>query len=58
MKLSTRTLAGTAVLAALVVVFDYTLKYANLKIVFPWLIYLKFDFTGVPIVLSLLFLWA
>lgn len=54
MKINTVTLAGTAVLAALVVVFDYAMKYSNLKILFPWLPFLKFDFTGIPIVLSLL----
>jgi riboflavin transporter FmnP len=54
MKINTVTLAGTAVLAALVVVFDYTMKYSNLKILFPWLPFLKFDFTGIPIILSLL----
>lgn len=54
MKMNSTTLAGTATLAALVVVFDYTMKYSGLKIVFPWLPFLKFDFTGVPIVLSLL----
>lgn len=48
------TLSGTAVLGALVVVFDYTLKYSGLKIPFPWLPFLKFDFTGIPIVLALL----
>jgi riboflavin transporter FmnP len=47
-------LSGTAVLGALVVVFDYTLKFSGLKIPFPWLPFLKFDFTGIPIVLSLL----
>jgi riboflavin transporter FmnP len=47
-------LTGTAVLAALVIVFDYTLKFSGLKIPFPWLPFLKFDFTGVPIALSLL----
>jgi riboflavin transporter FmnP len=55
MKTKTTTLAGTAILAALVVVFDYTLKYSNLKIPFPWVPILKFDFTGIPVVLSLLF---
>jgi riboflavin transporter FmnP len=54
MKLNTITLAGTAILAALVVVFDYTLRYSNLKIPFPALPFLKFDFTGIPIVLSFL----
>ena len=46
--------AGTAVLSSLAVVFDYALKYSNLKIPFPWLPYLKFDFTEVPIVISAL----
>jgi len=50
----TRRLTGTAILAALVVVFDYGLKFSGLKIPFPWLPLLKFDFTGVPIALSLL----
>lgn len=55
MKIDTRTLSGTAILAALVVVFDYTLKYSNLKIPFVYpLQFLRFDFTGIPIVLSLL----
>ena len=47
-------LTGTAILAALVIVFDYTLKFSGLKIPFPWLPFLKFDFTGVPIALSFL----
>ena len=54
MKINTRVLAGTAVLGALVVVFDYAMKYSALKIRFPWLPFLKFDFTGIPIVLSLI----
>jgi riboflavin transporter FmnP len=54
MKKDTVTLTGTAVLAALVFIFDYTMKFSGLKIPFPWLPYLKFDFTGVPIVLSTL----
>ena len=49
----TAVLTGTAIMAALVIVFDYTLKYSGLKIPFPWYPNLKFDFTGVPIVLSL-----
>lgn len=52
MRTKTTTLAGTATLSALVVVLDYTVKYSNLKIVFPLLPYLRFDFTGIPIVLS------
>lgn len=47
--------AGTAILGALVIVFDYSMKFSGLKIPFPPLPYLKFDFTGIPIVLSLLF---
>ena len=47
-------LTGTATLAAMVIVFDYTLKYSGLKIPFPWMPFLKFDFTGVPIVVALL----
>jgi len=54
MKIDTKTLAGTVVLGALVVVFDFTMKYSALKIRFPWLPFLKFDFTGIPIVLSFL----
>ena len=46
-------LTGTAILAALVIVFDYTLKYSGLKIPFPWYPNLKFDFTGIPITMSL-----
>jgi len=56
MKNSTTTLVQTAVLGALVVIFDYTLKYSGLKIPFPPFPTLKFDFTGIPIVLSLLLL--
>jgi riboflavin transporter FmnP len=54
MKMSTTILAGTTLLAALVVVFDYAAKYLGLKVPFPWFPILKFDFTGIPIVLSLL----
>jgi riboflavin transporter FmnP len=50
----TAKLMGTSILAALVIVFDYTLKYSGLKIPFPWYPNMKFDFTGIPIVLSLL----
>ncbi len=50
----TTTLTGTALLSTLVIVFDYTLKYSGLKIPFPWYPNLKFDFTGIPVVLSLL----
>jgi len=50
----TAKLTGTAILAALVIVFDYSLKFSGLKIPFPWMPFLKFDFTGVPIVISLL----
>ncbi|MCJ7631288.1 hypothetical protein MUP77_02635 [Candidatus Bathyarchaeota archaeon] len=54
MKWNTTTLAGTATLSALVVILDYALKYSNLKIPFPLLPYLKFDFTGIPVVISAL----
>jgi riboflavin transporter FmnP len=54
MKMKTRTLAGTATLAALAVVLDYALRYSYWKIPFPWMPNLKFDFTGIPIVLSTL----
>jgi riboflavin transporter FmnP len=50
----TARLTGTAILAALVIVFDYALKFSGLKIPFPWMPVLKFDFTGVPIALSYL----
>jgi riboflavin transporter FmnP len=50
----TARLTGTAILAALVIVFDYALKFSGLKIPFPWMPFLKFDFTGIPIVVSLL----
>jgi riboflavin transporter FmnP len=53
-KINSTTLSGTALLAALVVVFDYAVKYSNLKIPFPLLTTLKFDFTGIPIALSML----
>jgi riboflavin transporter FmnP len=47
-------ITGTALLAALVIVLDYALKFSGLKIPFPWMPTLKFDFTGIPIALSLL----
>jgi len=50
----TARLTGTAILAALVIVFDYALKFSGLKIPFPWMPFLKFDFTGVPIVVAFL----
>jgi riboflavin transporter FmnP len=52
-RLKSSTLTGTALLAALVIVFDYALKFSGLKIPFPWMPALKFDFTGIPIALSL-----
>lgn len=45
--------AGISVLGALVIVFDYLIKFSGWKIPFPWLPFLKFDFTGIPIFLSL-----
>jgi len=53
-KTSTTIIAQTSILGALVVVFDYAMKFSGFKIIFPWLPYLKFDFTGIPIVLSFL----
>ncbi len=50
---TTARLTGTAILAALVIVFDYTMRYSGLKIPFPWYPNLKFDFTGIPIMMSL-----
>jgi len=52
--LRTEQITGTAILSALVVVFDYTLKFAGVKIPFPMFPALKFDLDGIPIVLSLL----
>ena len=54
MNLRAITVARIAMLSALVVVFDYTMKFSGLKIRFPWLPFLKFDFTGIPIMLSVL----
>jgi len=56
LNITTRTLTRIAILGALVVIFDYTLKFSGWKIPFPWMPVLKFDFTGIPIVLSLLLL--
>jgi riboflavin transporter FmnP len=52
--MNTREITGTAILSALVVVFDYALKFAGIKIPFPIFPILKFDLDGIPIVLSLL----
>lgn len=52
--MNTREITGTAILSALVVVFDYALKFAGMKIPFPIFPILKFDLDGIPIVLSLL----
>lgn len=53
-QMNTREITGTAILSALVVVFDYVLKFAGVKIPFPIFPILKFDLDGIPIVLSLL----
>lgn len=45
-------ISGTALMAALAVVLDYALKYSGLKIQFPWMPMLKFDFTEIPIIMS------
>jgi riboflavin transporter FmnP len=52
--MNTREITGTAILSALVVVFDYALKFAGIKIPFPIFPVLKFDLDGIPVVLSLL----
>ncbi len=44
--------AGTAILGAVVFVLDWTFKIAGLKIWFPPLIFLKFDFMGIPMLLA------
>jgi riboflavin transporter FmnP len=56
MKLTPKTISKVAVFGALVVVFDYSLKFSGFKIPYPWLPFLKFDFTGIPIILSTLIL--
>lgn len=47
-------ISGTALMAALAVVLDYTLKFSGLKIQFPWMPMLKFDFTEIPIIMAFL----
>jgi len=54
MKVRATIVARIAMLSALVVVFDYAMKFSGFKIPFPWLPFLKFDFTGIPIMLSVL----
>jgi riboflavin transporter FmnP len=49
----TRWITGTAIMSALVVVFDYTLKFSGVKIPFPMMPTMKFDLDGIPIVLAL-----
>ena len=44
--------AGTALLGAVVFVLDWTFKIAGLKIPFPLLPFLKFDFMGIPMLLA------
>ncbi len=53
MQRRTTAVVGTAVLGSLVLIFDYTLKFSGWKIPFPWFPMLRFDFTGIPIVISL-----
>jgi len=45
---------GTAVLGALVIIFDLTLWSLRIKIPFPFFPRLRLDISGIPIVLSLL----
>ncbi len=47
-------IVGTAMLGALVIILDYTFKFSGWKIPLPWFPTLRFDFTGIPIALSLL----
>jgi len=54
MNLRATVVARIAVLSALLVVLDYAMKFSGSKIPFPWLPFLKFDFTGIPIMLSVL----
>jgi len=54
MNLQSTVVARIAMLSALVVVLDYAMKFSGFKISFPWLPFLKFDFTGIPIMLSVL----
>jgi len=44
--------ASTALLGAVVFVLDWAFKIAGLKIWFPPLIFLKFDFMGIPMLLA------
>jgi riboflavin transporter FmnP len=53
-KPSTRLVAGTAIMSALVVVFDYSLKFMGVKIPFPFFPTWRFDLDGVPIVIALM----
>jgi len=48
-----KSLVDIATLSALVVIFDYTLKFSGWKIPFPWFPTLRFDFSGIPIMLSM-----
>jgi riboflavin transporter FmnP len=45
-------LSGTALLGAVVAVLDWTFKIAGLKLPFPPLPYLRFDFLGIPMLLA------
>ena len=49
----TEWITGTAIMSALVVVFDYVLKFSGVKIPFPMMPTMKFDLDGIPIVLAL-----
>jgi len=54
MNIRATIIARIAMLSALLVVLDYAMKFSGLKIPFLWLPFLKFDFTGIPIMLSVL----
>lgn len=47
-------IAGTALFGTLAFILDWALKLAGLKILFPLLPIVRYDFDGIPIVLSLL----
>jgi hypothetical protein len=45
-------IAGTSLFGALVFVLDWTFKLTGLKIPFPFLVSLRFDLLGIPILIS------
>jgi len=53
-KASTKAIAGSAVLGALVIVLDHAFKWGGVKIPFPIFPRLRFDLDGIPVVVALL----